>query len=251
MNIFDKWSIVIKEYNKVIESLPASFSGLRILQITDLHSKWFGEGQKDLMEAIDSLDFDIIAVTGDLVNKHNPDTAPGISMFEKLKKYNVPVFFVKGNHECYSGYKMEKYLEDTDVNVLINRSCLLEKDGISFNIMGVDDPHMNYDDLDSAFEEVDSRYTKILLAHAPEIAWRERFKELDVVISGHTHAGQFRIPYIGALYAPGQWIFPKLVQGRYDFGKTSLYVCGGLGESRIGIRLLNKPEIYMITIRGE
>ncbi len=238
-------SIIVKSYRIPVENLPASMKGFTILHFSDLHSKEFGEKQKKILKLIDELDFDIVAITGDLINKRRPVEAPIIDLIRGLQK---PVFFVPGNHEWWTGFNIKEDLVNLGVQILDNKAVRIDKKGQHMWLVGVDDPYTERDDLNAAIKGIADSAPKILLAHAPNIFPTAVEHKIDLILVGHTHGGQVRMPLIGALIAPGQGLFPHWDYGLYAERKTKMVITGGLGESGLPLRFNIKPEIVLITL---
>ena len=239
-------AIAIKHYSIPILNLPKEFEGFTILHLSDLHSKEYGEKQRDLLQLMREIDFDIIALTGDFVDKRNPQKEPLISLINGIG--DKPTFFVPGNHEWGTGFSVKEELEDLGVEVLDNKGYKFAKGNSQIWILGVDDPYLGRDDLEGAMREVQDDSPKVLLAHAPNIFGRAIEKNIDLTLVGHTHGGQVRLPFIGAIVAPGQGLFPKYDYGLYTTGLSSMIINGGIGESVLPIRFNHRPEIVVIKL---
>lgn len=243
---FDLHSIAVKRYTIKISKLPAEFQGFTILHLTDLHSKEYGDSQRDLIELIHRQQFDAVAITGDLVDKSNPSMKPAISLVKGLQ--SKPIFFVPGNHEWWTNYQIKSSLEDQGVHILENGHFKYYIGNSHIWIMGVDDPYLGRDQLDMAIAGVSGSEPKVLLAHAPNIFSKAINCKIDLVLAGHTHGGQVRLPLVGAVAVPGQGLFPELDYGQFTAGSTNMIINGGLGESVLPIRVYNRPEIVLITL---
>jgi len=244
--LFEEFTIAVTKYTVIISNLPSKFEGFNILHISDLHSKWFGHKQDYLLETINKHKFDIVTITGDLVNKRNPKMEPGLSLIEGLKE--KPIFFVPGNHEWWSGYTIKEPLESLGVHILENKSFKFSKGNSHIWISGVDDPYLGKDDLDKCLLPIDDNEPNVLLAHAPNIFNKAIISKIPLVLVGHTHGGQVRLPLIGAIVAPGQGLFPKYDYGLYKSENTNMIINGGLGESVLPIRFNVRPEIGFVTL---
>lgn len=235
------------------EDIPDAFNGYKILQISDLHSKEFGENQKRLVKKILDEAPDVIVVTGDAIDSKNYDEDVCIQLFSQVIDL-VPIYFVTGNHEAWSNTfdEFEKRLIDVGVIVLRNESKLISIEDSSILIVGVDDPNIQQgsnmktllDDMDALFAD---NYT-ILLSHRPELIDIYSESDIDLVFSGHAHGGQVRLPMIGGLIAPDQGWFPKFTSGIYHKNNTRMIVSRGLGNSIIPQRIFNKPELILVTL---
>lgn len=252
-------------------------SPVRIALVTDLHSCYYGKEQKNLVEAIEEQDPDIILLGGDIFDDDINDTNTEIFLSAIEGKY--PTYYVTGNHEYWSGTsnfsaKMD-ILEKYGVIILNNEYKIIEIRGQYINLCGVDDPdaymfsqgkEKNSDEyLDGKAETErnfvrnltkvgkvqDSGYFTVLLSHRPEYFEEYAARGFDLVLCGHAHGGQWRIPYIlNGLYAPDQGLFPKYAGGRYDKDNTSMIVSRGLArETTLPIpRIFNRPELVIIDI---
>ena len=243
---FDLHSIAVKRYTIVISKLPIEFQGFTILHLTDLHSKEYGDAQRHLIELINRQQFDVVAITGDLVDKSNPSMEPAIALVKGLQ--SKPIFFVPGNHEWWTNYQIKSPLEDLGVHILENGQFKYNIGDSHILIMGVDDPYLGRDQLNMALAGVSDSVPKVLLAHAPNIFSKAVEANVDLVLVGHTHGGQVRLPLVGAVVAPGQGLFPEFDYGQFTSGSTNMIINGGLGESVLPIRFYNRPEIVLITL---
>jgi uncharacterized protein len=243
---FDLHSIAIKQYTIVIPNLPKDFEGFTVLHLTDLHSKEYGENQKQLISLINRQSFDMVAITGDLVDRNNPNTESALSLVRGLK--SKPVFFVPGNHEWWTDYRIKSSLENHGVRILENKTFKYTKGNSHIWIVGVDDPYLRRDKLDEALGGVTDSQPKILLAHAPNIFPSAIKSNVELILVGHTHGGQVGFPFVGAVVVPGQGLFPKFDYGLFTSGSTNMIINGGLGESVLPIRFYNRPEVVLIKL---
>jgi len=247
----ERYSIQVKSYDVRLKNLPKSFDGFTILLLSDLHSKQFGNRQKKLVRLINQQSYDLVALTGDFVNKFKPDFKPAADLISQLRQ--VPVYFVPGNHEWRTGFKARQNLLDLGVRILDNQAEKYLINSQHIWIVGVDDPHLHKDRLNQALEKVDDLVNlvpKILLAHSPNIYPEAIEKKIDLVLAGHTHGGQVRIPFIGAAIAPGQGLLPQWDYGLFKKDGTTMIISCGLGESDLPIRFNIKPEIVRVTLRS-
>lgn len=247
-SLFEVRRLKAVRYTVVIKDLPRGLDGLTILHLSDLHDKEFGEKQEALVSLINRQHFDLVAVTGDLVNRKKPRVQPGLDLIRQLR--GKPVFFVPGNHDWWTGFEYRDRLAGAGARVLVNEAERLRINGEHLWVVGVDDPFLRRDDLDGALSEVtDASAPRILLAHAPRIFEDAARAGVDLVLAGHTHGGQVRLPLIGALITPGGGFFPKFDYGEYTTGKTTMIITGGLGESHLPIRFNIPPEIVLVTLK--
>ncbi|ANE85713.1 MULTISPECIES: metallophosphoesterase [Bacillus] len=251
--------ISITEVKITSSKIPSSFKGYKILQISDLHNKKFGDNQDVLIQKIKSIDPDIIAITGDLIDSKSYDAEVSMQLIQKMvNKY--PVYFVTGNHEQWSGKynSLEKELKKYGVNVLRNEHVGIRKGEQEINLLGIDDPefvtgnrdegNIIIDEIKKAKIEMQPDRYNVLLSHRPEFIKEYKNERLDLVLSGHAHGGQVRLPFIGGLVAPNQGVLPKYTAGLYVEQNTSMVVSRGLGNSIIPQRILNRPEIVVVQL---
>ena len=251
-NVYDNNRIVLVKEEVEIKNLPTSFNNFKILQLADLHGKMFGENQKNLIDKINNIDYDVIAITGDMIDNDSDDYRPLIELLEGIENKEY-IFYVPGNH----GPEFFDKLGDL--------GCIpLDK---PYEIKRGNDKIVVFDFYDNLefrdnIKEYES-YTTIGITHYP---WnngfydnaREHVGKYDLVIAGHYHGGQIRIPFYGALFIPNineAGLFPKQsdVSGYNVYGDYKQYISRGLGASKLGgtnlkFRLFNTPEINLITL---
>lgn len=235
--------------------VPDAFKGYKILQISDLHNKDFGE---QLAKKSQELAPDIIVLTGDLVDSRRTNIQTALNQVEKLVDL-APIYYVNGNHEA----RIDSYqdlvagLKELKVTVLENEKLTLVKDTATIDLIGLNDrkffPSENSGEQKEQMVEtlqqlVSSEGFQILLAHRPELIEDYAKSRVDLVFSGHAHGGQARLPFIGGLYAPEQGFLPEYTAGKYTSDATSMVVSRGLGNSLFPFRVFNRPELVLITL---
>jgi len=248
----ERLSLALRRYQVAIAALPPAFEGFTVLHLSDLHDKEFGAAGKGLVDLVRKESFDMVALTGDLVAGNRPRLTPALELIAGLRAIaDVPVFSVSGNHDWYLGLgaRLNVRLQQAGVQVLSNRAVALERGRERIWIIGVDDPVTGRDRLELALRIGDARSPRLLLAHSPQIYPQAVARGLDLVLAGHTHGGQLRVPLLGALYVPGMGLFPPWDYGPYRNGATAMVVSGGLGESGVPIRFNIAPELALITLR--
>lgn len=231
----------------------------RIALVTDLHGCNYGKNQKNLIEAIEKENPDVVLLGGDIFDDNVPYKNSTITIKRLAEKY--PCYYVTGNHEYWSHDvdNILEIIEECGVNYLSAECKAIEINGQSINICGVDDPDVIYytndgiaieEQLQTVATEITKESFNILLSHRPELAELYQRYDFDLVLNGHAHGGQWRIPGIlNGLYAPNQGIFPKYAGGRYDFEHQTMIVSRGLArESTLAPRIFNRPELVIIDI---
>ena len=243
--------------------IPTAFNGFLIAQVSDLHNAVFGENNAELLQILSECKPNIIVVTGDLVDAEHTDIDVALD-FAKEAAQIAGTYYVTGNHEgSLSQYgELKTGLESMGVVVLEDTSMQLEYNGEKVTLIGLSDPSFTLKGnmLGEVPAMVDTKlrgligdkddYT-ILLSHRPELFETYVNCGVDIVLSGHAHGGQFRLPFIGGLVAPNQGLFPKYDAGLYTKGDTNMIVCRGLGNSIIPIRFNNRPEIVLLELIAE
>ena len=249
----------IYKYNVKSEDIPSEFDNFRIVQISDLHNAEFGENNEKLLLMLKQADADIIAITGDMIDSRNTDVDVAISFAQKAVNI-APVYYVNGNHESrvLGEYeKLKQGLTDAGVTILENSSADFTIGDETISLIGINDPTFRLELVDGTMEQniahqlvsviPDNDNYKVLLAHRPEY-FDVYAGNVDLVLSGHAHGGQFRIPFIGGLVAPGQGFFPEYYEGSHIKENTEMIVSRGIGNSIIPFRINNKPEIIVAEL---
>lgn len=248
--------VSIQDYSN--DKIPSAFDGYKIVQISDLHNKSFGKDNINLITKIIRENPDIIVITGDLLDSNRTDYQTALSFVRQASAY-APIYYVSGNHESYLPQsEYQQFINDISIYVTIidDRSAILEKDDDCINLVGLADPEMTNSILSekqrvrdsSVLNLIQPDMLNILLSHRPELLSVYSAYGFDLVLSGHAHGGQFRLPFVGGIYAPNQGWFPTYSNGSYQSNNTEMIVSRGLGNSIIPIRIFNRPEIVTITL---
>lgn len=235
------------------EKVPASFNGLRIVQVSDLHDALFGNNQQKLIAKVQAQNPDYIFITGDVIDSNRYNLEQSLQAVRGLVEI-ADVYYVLGNHEVATNKVREIYeaLSSLGVHIMANESTVLERDGERLAIVGIEDPLMGRpteEMLEMATADVPEDMLKLLLAHRPEVFSTYVNQAIDLVFSGHAHGGQVRVPGVGGLVAPGQGLFPKFTAGVYEEQNTKMVVSRGLGNSSVPFRIFNLPEIIVMDLK--
>jgi len=244
-------------HNLPIKGLPSQLEGLRIVQISDIHSGSFASSKpmQEVRYIIESLRPDIILITGDFVN-FLPDELK--ITFPELRKLTAPlgVFASIGNHDHYMSNDnhqlLLKVIKDAGINVLINDNSIIDIDGSKLNIAGIDNTGLgqNFGNINVALNGLDVSNPTILLAHDPTF-WdneiRCKVPSVDVMLSGHTHGGQVGVHLLGEDLSFARMVY-KQWAGMYKDNDQILYVNRGLGMVGPPIRIAIEPEITLFTL---
>lgn len=252
-------ALTMSHYTVTDPEIPDAFDDFRILQISDLHNASFGENNEKLLQMMAEAAPDIIVLTGDLVDSRNTDIDIGIRFAEAAAQI-APTYYVSGNHEA----RIREYgtlkagLKAAGVVLLENEQLTLERKGEQIILMGVDDPSFGAAYLlgseasvvASELDKLKSDGYTVLLSHRPELFRIYTEYGINLVFTGHAHGGQFRLPFVGGLVAPGQGFFPEYDAGLFTQQDTNMVVSRGLGNSIIPLRFNNRPEIVIVTLKS-
>ena len=261
--IWTAWGNTALELNRYIISsdrLPEAFDGYRIAHVSDLHNTEIGKDNEKLLAMLREADPDIIAITGDIIDSRNTDIDIALQ-FTKTAMEIAPCYYVTGNHEArVSEYdELKQGLTEQGVIILEDKCIGLDKSEETISLLGVNDPSFQTDYLfgdsetvmQSKLQEIineEDTYT-ILLSHRPELFEVYTESKVDLVLSGHAHGGQFRLPFVGGLVAPNQGLFPKYDAGLYTEENTNMIVSKGIGNSILPFRFNNRPEVILIELK--
>lgn len=254
-------ALELNTYTISSRGLPDAFDGYRIAQVSDLHNAEFGDGNQRLLDMLREAEPDMIAITGDLIDSRKTNIAVALAFAEEAVRI-APCYYVSGNHEArVPEYReLKAGLEAAGVTVLDDARVEIEISGKSITVIGVNDPSFHADYLTSDAAVMDRKLSElpsedagftILLSHRPELFDTYAAHNMDLVLTGHAHGGQFRLPLIGGLIAPNQGLFPKYDDGLYSEGNTSMIVSRGLGNSIIPFRFNNRPEVVLIELKSQ
>ena len=253
-------ALELNTYTVTSARLPECFDGYRIAHVSDLHNAEIGEDNEKLLTMLREADPDMIAITGDLIDSRNTNVEIALQFAQEAMKI-APCYYVSGNHEArVNEYEELKtglisagviILEDTQTEISIEEQTI--------TLIGVNDPSFQTDYLFGDSETVinskltelhtDGEVFTILLSHRPELFDTYADHDVDLVLSGHAHGGQFRLPFIGGVVAPNQGLFPEYDAGIYTDGNTNMLVSRGVGNSILPFRINNRPEVILIELQ--
>ena len=244
--------LIVKEYAIKNTKLDEDYDGFKIVHFTDLHygSTIFEDELKNMVNEINKQKPDIVVFTGDLVESGVTLSDEELNgLVKELKKINpnIETLAVDGNHDYDSNGYYEKVMEELDWHVLNNTyEFVYGKSKTPLVIVGLKDlmyGKQYYENAFSFLNETDEDLYTIVLAHEPDQIMEFSNYNFDLVLSGHSHLGQVRIPFIGALYTPvGS---KKYYDEYYKVNNADLYISGGIGTSTIKFRFFNKPSINL------
>lgn len=247
-------NIDLVEVDIELDNLGWNFHNYRILNLTDIHlGQWINpEYLDDLIDYVNTLNYDIVTLTGDYVSYviDGYDTA----LSKSLKKLKSPdgKFGVLGNHDHWMGSeKIREIFKESDIVDLSNDVCILKKEDDKLNLAGVDSCTVCADNLDKVLAKLENDTPTILLAHEPDFAQESsQTGRIDLQISGHSHGGQFIIPKFETtpFRGPNSTKYPV---GLYKVKDMIQYTSKGLGTNSFRIRINCKPEITIITLKNK
>ena len=253
--IRENTTLELNRYTVTSERLPKGFDGYRIAHISDLHNA----ENKRLIPVLKDAEPDIIAITGDLIDSRRTDIAVALRFADEAMKI-APCYYVTGNHESrVDEFKeLKEGLLKRGVVVLCDERLELEQFGETIELLGVNDPSFRTkDNSENVMKEklrkipVNKDVFSILLSHRPELIDIYAENNIDLVLSGHAHGGQIRIPFVGGVIAPHQGFFPKYDGGIYTDGNTNMIVSRGIGNSAFPFRVNNRPELVLIELKSQ
>ncbi len=244
--------LILRTYTVVSPKLTAE---VRLAVVTDFHSS---DNADDVVAMVTFCAPDAVLMVGDMFDDDiaNRPTERTLSLMRQLSA-QYPCYYVSGNHEAWTGEMDALYqqTEEAGVTVLRMSSGVLTVRGQRIALCGIPDPYEmvfsgapdTEEQLRQALEDVDSADFTVLLAHRPELLAKYAQFPLDLVVSGHAHGGQVRIPgVLNGLYAPNQGWFPKLAGGAYTQDGTTLIVSRGLAVRTRLPRIFNRPEVVLV-----
>ncbi|MFE8695371.1 metallophosphoesterase [Cytobacillus sp. FJAT-53684] len=244
----------VNHHQIVNPSIPPSFNNFKIVQFSDTHLgfQYDSHQLKTLVKKINKYNPDIIFFTGDLMDAPNQYHEAN-TIIPLLKELKAPFgkFAVYGNHD-HGGYGTDIYksiIEDGGFQLLLNSHQQIKLiDGSRIYVIGIDDAMLGTPNIETAINGVPADSYKILLSHAPDLADEAATYNIHLQLSGHSHGGQVKIPFVGALVTPP--FADNYHEGFYKIGNTplTLYVNRGLGTTRLPFRFLSRPELTVFTL---
>lgn len=258
---YENTKLQVSNYKVINHNIPIDFDNYKIVQISDFHNTKYKNLTNELINEIEKQKPNIIVLTGDLIDSNKTDIDVAINFIKNINNI-APIYFIFGNHEAniINFSKFKEQLEENKVIILDNKTEVLKINEAEMNLIGIDDPRMTHENfvLDSEIIKIEldsvkyneNKYT-ILLSHRPELLDTYVEKELNLVLTGHAHGGQIRIPFIGGIIAPNQGIFPKYTSGMFEEHKTTMIVSRGIGNSILPFRINNRPELVVITLNNK
>ena len=277
---------LVNNYKIKSSKIPDSFDGFKIVQLSDVHSIRNQKKFDILLKKVEKEKPNIIVLTGDFIDSSyyidclNSNRANNLDEvcdkltveFAKKIKQIAPTYYIYGNHEMallddVENNKFKNALLDIGIDIINNEAREITINNESINLLGIQDPSTLYKDsrfnsynsseektkkeLDIVTENIDYDKFSILLSHRPEYLDLYSEYKFDLVLAGHAHGGQIRLPFIGGLYAPNQGWFPKYTKGLYQKENLKMIVSAGLGNSIAPIRIFNPFEMIVVKLEKD
>ncbi len=250
--------LMVTRYTFSSIKIPQRLQGFCIVQISDLHNKEFGG---KLIEAIKQQNPHLIVITGDIISRDDRNAAGAEALISQAAAI-APIYYVTGNHEAaFAGYpQLARYLDMQGVTRLDHAAAVIEHNGEALNLIGLLDPAFYTPNgcLDAnTASTVQNQVAwaarpdllNIVLTHRPSLIESYEAGGADLVLAGHAHGGQIRLPFIGALIAPDEGFFPRYTGGMHQMQNTTMVISRGIGNSKLlPIRLFNRPELVVIRL---
>ena len=245
--------LTVTEYSISSERLPSEFDGYKIVQLSDLHTMEFGKDNRRLVRRVAEQKPDMIALTGDYIE--SPEDLPVVETLVAQLSEIAPVYFTSGNHDAASKAlkELNSTIHSAGGTYLSNEHVLLERNGAAIVLAGVEDPNSYADmpDADTICEKLDTAYPDsfiILMAHRNDFTELYPHISCDLIFTGHGHGGVIRLPIAGGLVGTDLKLFPKYDAGVFQSDRAQMVVSRGLGGFPFYPRLLNNPEIVVVTL---
>jgi predicted MPP superfamily phosphohydrolase len=249
--LIEPYNYWISENDIFIRDLPPAFEGFRITQLTDIHhSRILGISEvRRVVSLAQQTKPDMFVLTGDYSTSYRRYIEP---CADALATLSAPegVWAVLGNHDHYTDAELTtRALERNHIAVLNNAHTTLHRGSDSLQLSGIDDWTWNATDWDRAFSGLNAKTPTILLSHQPTVLDLEQTNKVSLIISGHTHGGQLKFPFLGA---PASRFTNdlKYARGLFRRGETQLYVSSGTGVIGLPLRFGVRPEIAVLRLRG-
>ncbi|MFN0158208.1 MAG: metallophosphoesterase [Bacteroidota bacterium] len=254
--LFGRSECNVTEAEFVIPSLPRGLDGFTIGLMSDIHSSVYMTKQDmaGFVQKMNALKTDMILVTGDFVNSMVEEVYPFAEAFSQLSAAHG-VYGVLGNHDFFTRNVdlIAREIDDCGLKLLRNDKVMIEKNGEQFYLLGVDDigrPERATEAIEAALAHTKDGISTILMCHRPYFLRQASEKNIDLVLSGHTHGGQVSLGTFGeTIIAPASLASPY-VWGKYRIKDTHMYVNRGIGTVGLPIRINCPPEITVVRLRS-
>lgn len=241
--------LTVSRHTVRVHQLPPNFSGFTICHLTDLHSREYGPGNRELLKIIEAEEPDLIAMTGDMVDWRKCNLSVCLDLCVRAATI-APTKYVTGNHEMMDQVEMiQDRIIQSGADLLDNRCIQLKRGGDAVCLAGAGERDFyGRHSVRFAMRDVPRNVCSIILSHHPEQMSAFAERGANLILAGHTHGGQVKMPGVGALIAPDQGLLPKYSEGFYHEDATTMFISRGLGNSIIPFRLNCPPEVVFLTL---
>jgi uncharacterized protein len=243
--------IEVRSVSLSLPHLAPEFSGYRIVQLSDIHTDRWMTAQRiqKVVGRVNKMHPDLVVLTGDFVTRNAEQFAPNLTVLKALTPKDKTLAIL-GNHDAWTNPDLvQTTLESAGIDVLANQVVTLERGAEQLHIGGVDDVWAQRDRLNEVLAALPTTGAAILLAHEPDFADTSAVMgRFDLQLSGHSHGGQVRLPFMKKFFPPLAYKYPM---GQYQVGSMIQYTNRGLGSSGIPIRFNCRPEITIFTLRSK
>lgn len=257
---FEQFKLQVRELELSFPNLPPAFDGYTILHISDTHVTQLGSLERRLIEIISAREVDLCLVTGDMTAE--PRASDIFRRLCSVIRSRDSIYSVIGNSEHKPWLDTPTLLEALTfegMTILLNSSTTIRRGADEIKLVGVDDAYSGHDDVEAAFAGVDPDSFIIFMTHCPSRTPEGIERGADLILAGHTHGGQVRLPGLGVIWThmrsrkrlnDGLYTSDRLSRiVKQDVGSSALFVNRGAGTSKLHIRILCPPEIAYITLR--
>ena len=244
----DVYDIEITRHEVFVDDLPAAFDGYRVAFLTDTHVAGFVRRTfyEQIVEQTNRFEPDVILLGGDFVtwNRHIPLMAKSLIAGLRAKD---GLFAVLGNHDYWAGGdEVRDAMSALGVQFVINRSVRLRRDGAELPLVGVDEVYRGEPDIEATFEGV-AWGPRLGITHHPDLIGSLGTRRIDLLLCGHTHGGQIRVPFFGPIVVPSRYE-TRYASGFHRVDNVLMYVSRGIGAVP-PLRILCRPEIATFILR--
>ncbi len=239
-------NLKVNRFDLYFEDLPPEMDGLTIAHVSDLHLHRVGHRENEVLSILQEESPDLIAITGDMVDRAEDKE----QCMEYLGNFQagIGIWAVQGNWEHHVGWvrsSLRRDLADEGIDLLVDEGEFIPGSEGQIWICGTDDPSLGKDNIGRSLEGCGDSFV-ILLGHSPDVMNRAPGK-VRLILAGHTHGGQVRIPFIGAPWA--KRMGGGFLSGIYESNETVMYVSKGVGMTTLPIRFLCRPDIALIRLK--
>lgn len=247
LNLGFNQPIRLREFRVTLDRLPAAAEPLRVLLFSDIHLNGRPHHENMLLKLLRDTPADLVVFLGDALYDYDGNGAVALKFFTRLRRLIRPRFglhLVRGNHDNRVAVRT---LLDAGFSILLNSNIPMPGGSQPWYLVGVDDPRWKHDDLSAALSGVPHDAFKLLLAHSPDILPEADRFGIDLALAGHTHGGQIRLPWVGALVTRTK-ISQRYAWGLQTYGGTTIYTTCGAGSSFPPIRLNCPQEVVLLEL---